>query len=129
MKKLVMDSNALIALFDGDRAIAEMMSRAERILIPAVVLGEVRLGFNGTKRSRQAEAALESLLDRPNVEVLPVSADTGSFYVSVMTYLKKSGHPIPMNDVWIAAGVLETGSALLSRDAHFDHIPMISRFE
>ena len=79
MKKLVMDSNALIALFDGDRAIAEMMSRAERILIPAVVLGEVRLGFNGTKRSRQAEAALESLLDRPNVEVLPVSADTGSF--------------------------------------------------
>ena len=127
MKKLVLDSNALISLFDGDRAVAEIMSQAERILIPAVVLGEVRLGFNGTKRSREAQAALESLLDRPNVEVLSVSSDTGVFYVSVMTYLKNAGTPIPMNDVWIAAGVLETGSALLSRDSHFDKIPMINR--
>ena len=127
MKRVVLDSNALISLFDGDRAIAEILSQVEQLLIPAIVLGEVRIGFNGTKRAKKAEAALASLLERPNVDVLPITADTSSFYVTVMTYLKKAGTPIPMNDVWIAAGVLESGSFLLSRDSHFDCVPLIHR--
>lgn len=125
MKRLVLDSNALISLFDGDAGIADAMSQAETVLIPAVVLGEVRLGFDGTRRSRAAEAALERLLDRPNVEVLPVSEETAACFVTVMRLLKKNGTPIPTDDVWIAAGALETGGVLLTRDRHFDSIPVL----
>ena len=32
---------------------------------------------------------------------------------------------IALFDVWIAAGALETGSVLLTRDGHFANIPMI----
>ena len=125
MKRLVLDSNALISLFDGDASVADAMAEAERILIPAVVLGEVRLGFNGTSRAKEAERALNRLLERPNVEVWPVTEETASFFVSVMRLLLEKGTPIPTDDVWIAAGVLEAGAVLFSRDRHFERIPTL----
>ena len=36
MKCLILDSNALISLFDGDEAVADIMSEAERILVPTL---------------------------------------------------------------------------------------------
>jgi len=36
--------------------------------------------------------------------------------------LKKIGHPIPENDIWVAAICLELGIPLLSRNGHFDHV-------
>jgi len=126
MKSLVLDANAIISLFDGDRTVAETMSLAERILIPAVVLGEVSVGIeSGTARGTRAAQALERLLDRPNVQVLNITQETSSFFVTVVRYLKKIGKPIPQDDLWIAAGVLETGSVLLTRDTHFDNLPML----
>jgi predicted nucleic acid-binding protein len=40
-----------------------------------------------------------------------------------MASLRKSGKPIPINDVWIAAHGLETGSILVTYDDHFAVIP------
>ena len=125
MKSLVLDSNALIALFDGDEEAREIISSAEKILVPAVVLGEVQLGINNTKRGRTTQKALEKFLDQPFVEVLNVGPETASCFVTVMKYLMEHGTPIPTDDVWIAAGALETGSVLLTRDGHFANIPMI----
>ena len=125
MKSLVLDSNALIALFDGDEEAREIISSAEKILVPAVVLGEVQLGINNTKRGRTTQKALEKFLDQPFVEVLNVGSETASCFVTVMKYLMEHGTPIPTDDVWIAAGALETGSVLLTRDGHFANIPMI----
>jgi len=126
MKSLVLDANAIISLFDGDRGVAETMSQAERILIPAIVLGEVSVGIeSGTARGSRAAQALERLLDRPNVQILNITQETASFFVTIVRHLKKIGKPIPQDDLWIAAGVLETGSVLLTRDAHFDNLPML----
>ena len=125
MKSLVLDSNAIIALFDGDEDICETISSAEKVLVPAVVLGEVQLGINDTKRGRTTRKALERFLDQPFVEVLDVGAETASCFVTIMKYLMAHGTPIPTDDVWIAAGALETGSVILTRDGHFASIPMV----
>jgi predicted nucleic acid-binding protein len=37
--------------------------------------------------------------------------------------LRKSGNPLPVNDVWIGAHTLETGSVLVTYDRHFCAIP------
>ena len=38
---IIVDTNALIALFDGNKAIAERLFRTGRIIVPAVVCGEM----------------------------------------------------------------------------------------
>lgn len=125
MKSLVLDSNALIALFDGDEEVREIISSAEKVLVPAIVLGEVQLGINNTKRGRTTQKALKKFLDQPFVEVLNVGSETASYFATVMKYLMEHGTPIPTDDVWIAAGALETGSVLLTRDGHFSNVPMV----
>ncbi len=41
---LLLDSNAIIALFDGSKTVAKTMASAARIVIPAVVCGEIDAG-------------------------------------------------------------------------------------
>ena len=77
---LLLDSNALIALFDGDRGVARIMASAPRIAVPAVVCGEIDAGTQGeTARAREEREAFSELLAMPNVSVLPVTRTTGSF--------------------------------------------------
>ena len=42
--------------------------------------------------------------------------------------LKKAGTPLPINDVWIAAHALETGSILVTYDENFKKIAGIRRW-
>jgi len=41
--------------------------------------------------------------------------------------LKRSGRPIPGNDLWIAALARQHALPLLSRDRHFDLVPGVQR--
>ena len=39
--------------------------------------------------------------------------------------LMSKGTPIPINDIWIAANCIETGSVLISYNKHFQKIPSV----
>ncbi len=41
--------------------------------------------------------------------------------------LRRQGTPIPTNDLWIAALVVQHQLHLFARDAHFDRLPQIPR--
>ena len=43
-------------------------------------------------------------------------------YGQVFARLRRSGRPIPVNDIWIAASVLDSGGHLLTFDQDFRHI-------
>jgi tRNA(fMet)-specific endonuclease VapC len=45
--------------------------------------------------------------------------------VAAYRQLRRQGTPIPSNDLWIAALVLQHDLALCARDRHFDHLPQI----
>ncbi|MFQ5740382.1 MAG: PIN domain-containing protein [Acidobacteriota bacterium] len=36
--------------------------------------------------------------------------------------LRHKGKPIPINDVWVAAGALSRNATLVTNDAHFVHV-------
>jgi len=123
---LVVDTNALIGLFDGERAIAERLFRAGRILVPAVVCGEIDAGTQGeTRREVRVREAFEKFLSLPRVEVFPVTRQTGRHYATVFNFCRASGRPIPTNDLWIAAVALETGSVVLTDDSHLRRLPLV----
>ncbi|MCX6569073.1 MAG: PIN domain-containing protein [Candidatus Aminicenantes bacterium] len=46
-----------------------------------------------------------------------------AYFGLIKAALKRSGQPIPLNDVWIAAHALETGAVLVTYDTHFTAVP------
>ncbi|HEV8257869.1 MAG TPA: PIN domain-containing protein, partial [Casimicrobiaceae bacterium] len=71
------------------------------------------------------EAWLESQL--PHFDVLTVTDETAIAYAALRVALRRSGHPIPANDAWIAALALQHRLPVLSRDQHFDVVPDLER--
>ncbi len=125
--KLALDTNAYRLAMDGDADAVRLVRTADRVLLPVPVLAELRFGFlNGTK-GRENEAHLVRFLDRPRVEVLRCDEETTVRYAELKLQLKKQGTPIPINDVWIAALVLQHQATLFTRDSDFERIPQLPR--
>ncbi len=125
--KLAIDTNAYRLMMDGEPSAVRLARTAERLLMPVPVLAELRFGFlNGTK-GRENEANLVRFLDRARVEVLSCDEETAARYAELKLQLKTQGTPIPINDVWIAALVLQHHATLFTRDADFERIPQLPR--
>ena len=108
------------------QAIAQMLEPAKRVFVPAIVCGEIDAGTQGgSKRELAAREAFASFLEMAQVSVLPIVRTTGEFYARLFSFLKSTGTPIPTNDLWIAASVLETGGVLITADKHLLSIPLI----
>lgn len=125
--KILLDTNAYSSFKRGNPEIVETVARAETILLPTIVLGELRSGFRAGKREAENLAELEAFLAGPRVHVHPLGEETAIFYAEVYVALRAAGKPIPSNDLWIAASALETGSILISSDAHFDNVAGLVR--
>ena len=120
--RVLLDSNAYSLLMRGNEQAIDLVRGAEQVLFSAVVVGELLSGFRRGTRFERNVADLRAFLDSPYVyfaEVGPVTADR---YSRIMTSLRAKGRPIPTNDVWIAAHVMETGADLVSADSHFEHV-------
>jgi tRNA(fMet)-specific endonuclease VapC len=125
VKRALLDTNAFAALLAGDESILEALAASDQVLMSAVVLGELHAGFKGGSRERENVELLEDFLRRPAVRTLDVTRATAEVFGVVKYALKKAGTPIPINDVWIAAHAIETGSWLLTYDHHFTSVPGI----
>ena len=122
---MILDTNALSAFVDGDSAVGEVLRRHTQAAIPVIVLGEFRYGIAESRYRAQYEAWLDFHL--PQFDILPVTDETTVAYATVRIALKRSGHPIPANDAWIAALAIQHGLPILSRDEHFDAVPGLNR--
>lgn len=122
MRAILLDTNAVTALLQGDQAVKDIMSKAETVYLSAVVIGELEAGFRGGSRYTENLDILNRLLERPSVEVLSVGRETGECFGRIRTVLKAKGTPIPINDVWIASQCMERGAVLVSYDRHFDAV-------
>jgi len=105
--------------------ILEEIGKAQEIAIPAVVLGEYLYGIAQSRRRADYERWLKRSLQ--TCRVLEVSAETAARYSDVRLELKRSGTPIPSNDIWIAAMCRQYALPILSRDEHFDLVKGVRR--
>ena len=121
--RLVLDTSAYSHFRVGHHDVLDALARAERVLIPVIVLGELEAAFEWGSRARENRRALGSYLEEPYVDVLPVSAAVARQYGRVFAALRRAGTPLPVNDIWIAAATLDCGGTLLTFDRDFTHIP------
>lgn len=125
--RVALDTNRYVDLCRGVRDTVAVLEQADAVVLPFVVVAELRAGFLSGRRSAQNERVLRQLLLKPGVHVQYADDQTTHHYAAVFRQLRKQGTPIPTNDMWIAALALQHNLALHSRDAHFDHLPQLVR--
>lgn len=123
---IALDTNAYCDFQRGNRWL-EGIQEAQRVIIPYIVLAELRAGFLQGNRNLQNEARLERFLNTARVALLFPDADTTRHYAALVAQLRKQGTPIPTNDIWIAALCVQHQLILCSADAHFEHLPQLAR--
>ena len=121
--RLIIDTNAYTALAAGNPHVRNLLEHAEEIVVSAVVLGELHAGFRGGSRRTENARRLSEFLKAPGVSTIPIDSSIAERYGELIRVLKDNGTPIPTNDVWIAATALETGTRMVTFDAHFKMVP------
>jgi tRNA(fMet)-specific endonuclease VapC len=122
---VILDTNAVSALFEGNAALARVLGVAIRHELPSIVVGEYRYGLARSRHRRTLLPLLEELV-RESV-VLDVGLATAQAYATIRERLRRKGRPIPENDVWISALAVEHGLEVVSRDVHFDEVEGLRR--
>lgn len=122
---LILDTNAVSALFAGDPPLAEILAADDRHHLPVIVIGEYRYGLIRS-RDRGRLGRLLDLLIHESV-VLHIDAGTASHYATLREELRLAGRPIPENDLWIAALSRQHDLSIVTRDDHFERIADVRR--
>lgn len=125
--RLALDTNRYSDLCRGDARAIETVGAADEVWLPFIVLGELRCGFVVGNQGPRNEATLRHFLLKQGVDVLYADEQTTHHYANIYRQLRKQGTPIPTNDMWIAALVLQHSLTLYDRDAHFDALPQLTR--
>ena len=125
--KLALDTNRYTDLCRGIVSVVEAIELADEVWLPFIVLGELRAGFAVGTQGPRNEAVLRRFLLQSGVSVLYADDQTTHHYAAVYRQLRKQGTPIPTNDMWIAALVLQHSLVLFARDTHFDALPQLAR--
>ena len=125
--RVALDTNRLTDLFQGDAELADRLGECDEVWIPLIVLAEMKAGFLGGSQQYRNETLLQTFLGKPTVGILLPARETAEQYARLFVQLKRAGTPIPDNDLWIAALVLEHDLQLITRDRHFERVPQLLR--
>ena len=115
-----LDTNIVIEVFSGNTLIADKINSINKFSISHVVLGELYVGINRVSNKPKHLKKLEEFLTL--CFLVSVDNKTSQLYGEISAALFKKGKPIPSNDIWIAATVMQHGLTLVTRDKHFHEI-------
>jgi predicted nucleic acid-binding protein len=119
---IAVDTNAYSDAKRGLPDAVAVLQAADVVGVPVVVLGEILGGLSAGSRARKNRDELERFIRSPRAQVLVADADTADRYAEIWRALRSRGRPIPTNDLWIAAIVVQHGFRLFTRDAHFREV-------
>jgi predicted nucleic acid-binding protein len=118
-----LDTSAYSAFNRGDKRLRKWFTSDNDIVVPIIVIGELRAGFVAGNKRKKNEELLQRFLDSPNVYVQTITDKTTVIYSQIYLSLRQKGKPIGTNDMWIAAIALEMDNELLTLDESFSYIP------
>ncbi len=118
--KYLLDTNIVIAMFANEVNIEVERQNTGRVFLPSPVIGELYYGERNSDRPIENIARINRLTERiPNISC---NLETARWYGIIKNQLRRRGHLIPDNDIWIAAIALQRELILVTRDAHFNEV-------
>jgi predicted nucleic acid-binding protein len=124
---VALDTNRYSDLMRGVPEVVEFLGRADKIYLPFGTIAELRSGFSMGSKGRTNEQVLSKFLARSDVASLYPDQETTRLYAAIYRQLRTQGTPIPTNDIWIAAIIIQHDLTLYARDAHFDCLAQLRR--
>jgi tRNA(fMet)-specific endonuclease VapC len=125
LRRVLIDTSSYAAFKRGDSAALSALQKANLILLPTVVLGELLAVFEAGGQRQRNRDELKEFQRSPRVQLVGATAETAERYAVIYTYLRDHSRAIPTNNLWIAAHAMEQGSILLTADSHFLDLPQI----
>jgi len=122
IKRILIDTNIYSELLRGNRFVADLLKKPEIIAFSVISIAELLSGFKNGGREKENLEELDQFLYSPRVFVYDIDIETSEFYAKIYDELKRSGDPIPTNDLWIAALTLQHGTRLFTLDKHFKKV-------
>ena len=118
--RLLLDTNAVIALQQENPQLLHLLEGETDIFIPAIVIGELYYGAYKPSRPEVNRKIVAEFAE--NRVILHCDASTGDAYGQIKFALRSKGRPIPENDIWIAALALQYDGILITQDEHFGQV-------
>lgn len=125
--RILIDTNRYTDFANKDPETVARFLEADELVVPFVVLAELRAGFRSGNRSRRNEEVLVRFLANAKVRTLYPDERTTHVYADLFARLRHQGTPIPANDIWIAALAIQHSLPLYTRDRHFANLSGLMR--
>lgn len=119
---ILFDTNFYGDIMRGKDFAKEVIQQSQKILISPIVMGELLSGFKNGQREKENTHQFHMFCELNDVEIVPLTNTTAEFFALIIHQLRKSGTPLPVNDIWIAASAMEHGAAVATSDGHFRRI-------
>ena len=116
----LLDTNIVVALFAEDSSVQQSLLKAEQVFVPSIVIGELYYGAQKSLRREENIVRVDEFAAASSV--LGPTIATAKEYGEIKNALFNKGHPIPENDIWIAALTKQHGITLVTRDEHFKEV-------
>lgn len=120
-----LDTSAYSRFKLGEPAVTELIDSAFYVCLPSIAIGELLAGFRLGAHERLNSTELWDFIADPAADVLDVDVHVAERYSHIYADLRRSGTPIPTNDMWIAATASANGMTVLTFDDHFKAIPQV----
>jgi len=121
----MVDTSAYAAFLKGNSEINQSLQQADEIFLNPIILGELIAGFLMGKHERENRTILQDFLSSARVKILEIEEETSERYAAIVSHLRRTGTPIPTNDLWIAASAMQHGLKVLTTDKHYSKVPQI----
>ena len=126
MIKYLLDTNIVIYVIKRRpiEALEVFNQHTNRMAISSITLAELIHGAEKSSKPTHNYAVLEDFCSR--LEVLPYSAKAAQHYGSIRAALEKTGQPIGVNDIHIAAHARSEGLVLVTNNLReFERVPAL----
>ena len=119
----LLDTNIIIRYIKDESGLDDIFEE-ESLYFSSITLGELLFGAECSARKEANVAAYMGFCG----ELAEAKADsyTAPAYAKIKAQLKRDGHPIPENDIWIAACAMAYGLTLVTGDEHFSFVKGIA---
>jgi tRNA(fMet)-specific endonuclease VapC len=121
-----LDTSAYSHFARGSASAVEAFRTAGRLVVPVIVLAELRAGFANGKRAMESERVLKKFMAHPVVELMDIDESAAILWAEIWLDQKRRGRPVGTNDMWIAAVAAKEGLPVLTADRDFTSITRVS---